>query len=183
VNIQAGTTRPRRQRWRRCRALSGRPRHVPRNLFLAALYLGGLGGAFLGAAGGVLMLAAILASYLGSAYGAVLGLFALITALVTGTVAVVLVGALDGLVMTLVVHVCARPGKGGLGSQHVALAACVTTLAGGTAVLEVVTRGMNGAFIYVPAAAAALLAWPMSRRLPITRYRDSGEHGHTAIGP
>jgi hypothetical protein len=87
--------------------------YVPKRLFLAAVYRGGLGGALLGTISGGVILAATILTFRGSAYGDTQGLYALVAAAVIGALAGLLVGAMNGLVITLLVYFWARPGQRG----------------------------------------------------------------------
>jgi hypothetical protein len=134
----------------------------------AAVYLGALGGALLGAIGGGVILTATILTFHGSEFGDTEGLFALVVATVIGTLVGLMVGALNGVVIVSLVHIWQQRSAHGIDRTRVAVAATATTLVGGLAILGLVMHGMGVMFICCPAVAAALLAWPMSRRLPLT---------------
>ena len=142
----------------------GWPGRVPRARFLAAAYLGVRGGAILGGAFGIVTMAALRTFYplifvAAVAIGAVLGL---------------VVGVINGIVMAGVSRALSSQEPAGLQRRHVTVTTVLTTGLASTAILLALFRS-DDLLIYVLAIAAALLSWPLSRKLPAPRPAEKAQ--------
>jgi hypothetical protein len=167
MSTPAASIRVGRCAQRAWRAVRARPLHMPRNLLIAAAYLGGLGGALLGAISGIVLMTATISSFSGSGYGVGEGVFALMAAVVLGSVVGLVVGIFNGAMMSVLSRTFVLRGKAGIRWNGVAAVAVATTAASGLAVLHVVMVRTSAVFVYLPAIAGALLALPLSRKLPL----------------
>jgi hypothetical protein len=137
----------------------------------ASSRLGSGSGVLLGAATGIAITIAA-----GPSYGAGFGLWAVAAAILIGGIGGLLVGTVTGTVLHLLAStVILRNRAHGLSPARLSPVAFLITGLASFALLDVLFHGSPGILIYPPAAAAALLAIPLGRRLPLSRQPPKGQ--------
>ena len=138
-------------------------RRVPANLFLAAAYLGLVGGFWLGALFGIAV--AVWVAF--GSYALDLGWFAIFAGSLVGIVSGLTIGLLNGLILTLLSHTPVLRRGSGLSLDRISGVAAITTCVGSLALLYPLFQSSGEIFVYPPVIAATLLALPMSRKLRV----------------